>query len=398
MTSDNKALDVVSSLRSIFPSAQPSNPIFLHEPDFSGTNAWKYVKDCIDTGWVSSAGGWVTRFEQEIVERTGASFAIAVTNGTVALRSALYAVGVRPGDEVIMPPLSFVATANAVAHLGATPHFVDIEASSLGLCPIRLSERLDSIAKIENGSIFNCLTGKKISAIIPVHVFGHPADCSSIIQIANHWNLPVVEDAAEALGSSRNSTCCGLFGNAGCLSFNGNKLITTGGGGAIITNNEELACRLRHITTTAKVRHKWEFVHDELGWNDRMPNINAALGVAHIENLSSYLSLKRNLALKYKMLFSSYDYVEIVDEPKDSESNYWLITLRLLDPDPIAAEYIRDKVLTVAHNHGICLRPVWNLLNELPMYTKCPASDLFVSQDQASRLISLPSSPHLLYD
>ena len=252
--------------------------IALHEPDFRGTHAWDYVKQCLDTGWVSSSGSWVNRLEQQLCEITGASHAVAVCNGTVALRLALHLVGVGHGDEVLIPPLSFVATANAVAHLGAVPHFVDVEISSLGLCPIALAQRLEAIAEYRHGFVFNRETGRRIAAVVPVHVFGNPALVHKLRSVTDEWGLPLVEDAAEALASWRGETHCGLFGALGTLSFNGNKLITTGGGGALLTNDRELAKRAQYLSTTAKLPHPWDFEHDAIGWNDRLPNLNAALG------------------------------------------------------------------------------------------------------------------------
>ena len=230
------------------------SPIGLHEPDFSGTQAWSYVKDCLDSGWVSTAGGWVSRFEQQLCAFTRAEHAVAVSNGTVALRLALHLVGVGPGDEVLLPPLSFVATANAVAHLGAQPHFVDVESNSLGMCPNALALRLEAIAECREGILINRETGRRIAAVLPVHVFGHPAEVDQLRAVADTWGLPMVEDAAEALASWRGHTHCGLFGAVGTLSFNGNKLITTGGGGALLTNDVALAERARHLSTTISIK------------------------------------------------------------------------------------------------------------------------------------------------
>ena len=245
----------------------------------------------MDTGWVSSGGQWVTRFEQELCHRTGARYAVAVTNGTVALRLALHLAGVGIGDEVLLPPLSFVATANAIHHLGAFPHFIDIEPGTLGMCPDALSERLESIAEIRDSKLFNRLTGRRISAIVPVHVFGNPASITKLLSIANNWAVPLIEDAAEALGSTYQDIHCGLFGQLGILSFNGNKLITTGGGGAVITNSEALAVHAA-IYPLRPLDHPWDFYHDSVAWNDRIPNINAALRLAQLEVLDQRLKSK----------------------------------------------------------------------------------------------------------
>ena len=368
----------------------------LHEPDFAGTEAWAYVKDCLDTGWVSTAGTWVNRFEQQLASFTGASHVVAVTNGTVALRLALHLVGVEPGDEVFLPPLSFVATANAVAHLGGVPHFVDVEPSTLGMDPVALALRLEQVAECRNGKLFNRETGRRLAAVLPVHVFGHPADVILLRQVADDWGLPLVEDAAEALGSWRGDIHCGLFGALSTLSFNGNKLITTGGGGALLTNNAALAKRARHLSTTAKLSHPWAFDHDAVGWNDRMPNLNAALGVAQLEDLDRRLKAKRQLFHKYKDAITGLNDVELVAEPNGSTSNHWLVALRFLAETPQVASQQRLQLLEAAHAVGMLMRPVWTLLHQLPMYVSGPRGDLSAAEDQALRLVNLPSSPQLL--
>ena len=314
----------------------------------------------------------------------------------MALRLALQLVGVRAGDEVLLPPLSFVATANAVAHLGAIPHFVDIEANCLGMDPKALAERIKTVAEKRDGVLFNRITGRRLAAVLPVHVFGHPALIEDISAVAAAWGLPLVEDAAEALSSWRNGTHCGLFGEVGTLSFNGNKLITTGGGGALLTNSAELAQRARHLSTTAKLPHPWDFDHDEVGWNDRLPNLNAALGVAQLEDLSRRLNAKRTLADRYTTAFQELPGVELVAEPPDCRSNHWLVSLRFLAEDPAEAETQRLQVLEAAHAEGLLLRPVWTLLSQLPMYSQAPRGDLATAEDQALRLLNLPSSPQLL--
>ena len=392
----NQAQAILKALEQVCGSTAPDQPISLHEPHFGGTQAWDYVRDCLDSGWVSTAGQWVNRFEQELCVHTGAAHVVAVTNGTVALRLALHLVGVRAGDEVLLPPLSFVATANAVAHLGAIPHFVDIEADCLGMNPKALAERLETIAEKRDGELFNRFTGRRLAAVLPVHVFGHPALIEDLSAVAEAWGLALVEDAAEALASWRNGTHCGLFGSVGTLSFNGNKLITTGGGGALLTNSAELAQRARHLSTTAKLPHPWDFDHDEVGWNDRLPNLNAALGVAQLEDLSRRLNAKRTLADRYTTAFQELPGVGLVAEPPDCRSNHWLVSLRFLAEDPAKAEAQRLQVLEAAHAEGLLLRPVWTLLSQLPMYSLAPRGDLATAEDQASRLLNLPSSPQLL--
>jgi len=338
----------------------------------------------------------VSRFEQELCAVTGANHAVAVTNGTVALRLALHLLGVGAGDEVLLPPLSFVATANAAAHLGAVPHFVDIEPSSLGLCAQALNERLERIAERTPAGLFNRETGRRIAALLPVHVFGNPADLPGLLAVAEAWGLPVVEDAAEALGSWRGQTHCGLFGAIGTLSFNGNKLITTGGGGALITHDAQLAQRARHLSTTAKLPHPWAFEHNEVAWNDRLPNLNAALGVAQLEDLSRRLKAKRQLAERYAQAFSGVEGVELISEPQGCRSNHWLVSLRFTAADPAEAQAQRHSLLEVAHAAGILLRPVWHPLHQLPMYADASRGPLTVAEDQAARLLNLPSSPQLL--
>ena len=374
----------------------PGQPIALHEPDFSGTQAWAYVRDCLDSGWVSTAGQWVTRFEQELCACTGAEHAVAVTNGTVALRLALHLVGVSADDEVFLPPLSFVATADAVAHLGAIPHFVDVEAGSLGMDPLALAARLEAVAERRDGGVFNRRTGRRLAAVLPVHVFGHPSRIKEVRTVADDWGLPLVEDAAEALGSWSDGIHCGLFGAVGTLSFNGNKLITTGGGGALLTQSAELANRARHLSTTAKRPHPWAFDHDAVGWNDRLPNINAALGVAQLEDLEQRLAAKRQLAERYRNALAKLEGLELIDEPTGSRSNYWLVTLRFTEQDSFKAERQRLELLEAAHSSGLQLRPAWRLLNELPMYSASPRGELPIAEDQAPRLVNLPSSPQLL--
>ena len=387
---------LLEAIQHVVGPSSKANPISLHEPDFSGTKAWDYVRDCLDTGWVSTAGTWVSRFEEKLCSITGAKHAVVVSNGTVALRLSLHLVGVAHGDEVLLPPLSFVATANAVVHLGAEPHFVDVEPNSLGICPVALDSRLKAIAELRDGMLFNRETGRRIAAVLPVHVFGHPAEVSQLRTVADKWGIPLVEDAAEALASRRNQIHCGLFGSVGILSFNGNKLITTGGGGALITNDSVLANRARHLSTTAKKPHAWQFDHDAVAWNDRLPNINAALGVAQLEDLDRRLHAKRQLAQRYAAAIADLEGVELVAEPTDCRSNHWLVSLRLTAADPLHASSQRLRLLKAAHELGLLLRPIWLPLHQLPMYRHSPTGPLMVADDQAHRLLNLPSSPQLL--
>ena len=396
MSSPVSTMAILEAIQKVVGPSSTQQPVALHEPDFRGTEAWSYVKDCLDTGWVSTAGQWVSRFEQELASATGAAHVVAVTNGTVALRLALHLVGVEPGDEVLLPPLSFVATANAVAHLGAVPHFVDVEPTTLAMDPAALADRLEQLAERRDGRLLNRQTGRRLAAVLPVHVFGHPADGMALRQVADAWGLPLVEDAAEALGSWRGDTHCGLFGAVGTLSFNGNKLITTGGGGALLTNDTEMAHRARHLSTTAKQPHPWAFEHDAVGWNDRLPNLNAALGVAQLEDLERRLDAKRQLAKRYGAGMAGLEGVELVAEPAGCRSNHWLVTLRFKAADPREAEQQRLRLLEAAHAAGLLLRPVWKLLHQLPMYVSTPRCALSVAEDQSKRLVNLPSSPQLL--
>ena len=387
-------------LKAISQVVGPSNReqlIRLHEPDFKDTQAWTYVKDCLDTGWVSTTGSWVSRFEKELSTFTGAQHVIAVSNGTVALRLALYLVGVKPDDEVMIPSLSFVATANAVAHLGAYPHFVDVNPLGLGLSPNALRVRLEKVAEWQDGRIVNRETGRRIAAVLPVHVFGHPADMNQLRSVADDWKLPLIEDAAEALGSFRNGTHCGLFGSIGIFSFNGNKLVTTGGGGALITNDCEIAKRARHLSTTAKKPHPWNYDHDAVGWNDRLPNINAALGVAQLEDLPRRLQAKRQLHKIYAQVFADLEGVELLEEPCGCQSNFWMVSLRFITADSSAAQEQQLKLLQASHKIGILLRPIWTPLHQLPIFYNCPSGKLPVTENQASRIINLPSSPQLFH-
>ena len=389
-------VSLLDILQSVLGPGEARSPIPLHEPDFKETRALEYVSNCIETGWVSSNGSYVSRFESDLASFTGSSHAVAVSNGTVGLRLALHCVGVEHDTEVLMPPLSFVATANAVSHLGGVPHFIDIDPQTLALSPLALHQRLDEVAFKDGNRVVNRETGRRISAIVVVHVFGNPAEMLPLQQIAAEWGLPLVEDAAEALGSFYQGTHCGLHGDVGILSFNGNKLLTTGGGGALLTNNPKLAARAKHLSTTAKLPHSWEFNHDDVAWNDRMPNINAALGCAQLEQLSERLSKKRVLFSRYEQIVNNHSCFKMVQVLPDAQSNHWLISLRLYDDSVSDLLSRRDQLLREAHDHGYLLRPVWTPLHLLPMYQDSPSGALSAVMDEYPRLISLPSSPQLI--
>jgi perosamine synthetase len=359
----------------------------LHEPCFQG-NEWTYVKECIDTGWVSSVGKFVDTFEKKLAEFTGANYAVAVVNGTAALQVSLQLAGVIEGDEVLMPALTFIATANAASYLGAIPHFVDVEWQTLGIDALKLADYLHEIAEERDGYCVNRETGRRIKALVPMHTLGHPCDLDALLQVCLRFHLELVEDAAESLGSYYKQRHTGTFGKLAALSFNGNKVMTTGGGGAILTNDEALAKRAKHLTTTAKVPHRWEYVHDERGYNFRMPNINAALGCAQLEQLPGFLSYKRALAQRYLAALREVPYVHGYDEPAHGSSNFWLNAL-VIDEQ---ATTTRDEVLSALHEQQIFCRPMWKLMNELPMYRNHPQMPLPISQEIEGRMLHLPSS------
>jgi perosamine synthetase len=365
----------------------PNGTLALHEPVFAG-NEIAYLEECIKSTFVSSVGKFVDRFENMLEEVTGARRAIAVVNGTAALHACFTLAGVEAGDEVMSPALTFIATTNAIAYCGASPHFIDSSFRTLGMDAQALGARLDAIAQRGPGGTINRETGRKIAAIAPMHTFGHPVDMDEIVAIAQHWDIPVVEDAAESLGSTYKGHAVGSQARLAALSFNGNKIVTTGGGGAILTNDEELGRRAKHITTTAKLPHKWAFVHDEVGFNYRLPNLNAALGCAQLEQLDGFLASKRRLAAAYQRVFAGVPGVQFSREPEGTTSNYWLNAI-LLDE---AHADLRDDVLTALNASGFGARPTWTLMHRLPMFAACPRGDLPVAESIERRLINLPSS------
>ena len=303
-------------------------PVGLHEPTFTG-NEWLYVKECLDTTFVSSVGKFVDRFEDDLASYTGAKHAVAVVNGTAALHIALVLAGVQTNDEVLVPSLTFIATANATTYCGATPHFVDSEDSTLGIAPAKLRDYLEAHTAQHSGQCINIATGQVIRAMVPMHTFGHPVDIDGLLAVAHDFNIVLVEDAAESLGSLYHGHHTGTFGLMGTLSFNGNKTITTGGGGAILTNDSAIARRAKHITTTARLPHAWELIHDEIGYNFRLPNLNAALGCAQLEQLPDKLISKRKLFNRYQTAFAAIKEAKLIAEPAQCESNYWLQTIML---------------------------------------------------------------------
>lgn len=365
----------------------PNGVLGLHEPVFAG-NEIAYLEECIKSTFVSSVGPFVDRFERMLEEVTGAKRAVAVVNGTAALHACFRLAGVEPRDEVISPALTFIATTNAIAYCGAIPHFVDSSLETLGMDARALAVRLDAVAQKTAAGTINRETGRRIAAIAPMHTFGHPVDLDAIAALANDWNIALVEDAAESLGSTYKGHAVGSQARLAALSFNGNKIVTTGGGGAILTNDEELGRRAKHLTTTAKLPHKWAFIHDEVGFNYRLPNLNAALGCAQLEQLDGFLASKRKLAAVYERAFAHTPGVRFSREPKDSTSNYWLNAI-LLD-ETYASR--RDDVLAALNDAGFGARPAWTLMHNLPMFAQNPRGDLSAAESIERRLINLPSS------
>jgi perosamine synthetase len=380
------ANQVTEAIRSVV----GSGPKALHEPTFSG-NEWDYLKECLDSTFVSSVGKFVDRFEHDLAQYTGAKYVVATVNGTAALHIALKLAGVIQDDEVLIPALTFVATANSVAYCNATPHFVDSEESTLGIDVAKLRSYLLDHTRIIAGQCVNTASGRIIRAVVPMHTFGHPVDMDGLIDLASEFKLAVVEDAAESLGSTYKGKHTGTLGRLGALSFNGNKTITTGGGGAILTNEPELARRAKHLTTTAKMTHDWEYRHDEVGYNYRMPNINAALGCAQLEQLPQLLKSKRNLFSRFQSAFNKVDGARLMSEPIGCSSNYWLQTIILSAEN---SEH-RDAILAATNNAGYMTRPTWVLMNELEQFSSMPSMDLSGAQSLSERVINIPSSAYL---
>ena len=378
---------VVEKIRELFQT--PDAFIPLHAPYFGG-NEKEYVLDTIESTFVSSVGAYVTRFEEMMQEITGARYAIATTNGTTALHLGLVVAGVQFGDEVITQPLTFVATANAIKHAGADPVFVDVDKDTLGLSPRALKEFLEQHAFVDNkGHCINMLTRKRIVACLPMHTFGFPARIDEIVAICEQYNIVLVEDAAESLGSWYKGKHTGRYGKLGTFSFNGNKTVTCGGGGAIITDDEELGKKAKHLSTTAKQAHAWEFYHDQVAYNYRLPNLNAALACAQLEQLNKILENKRQLAKNYEDFFASRE-EHFVKEPANSIANYWLNTIVL------PSKEARDEFLAYSNEQKVMSRPIWRLMNELPMYANCAKGELNNSKWLEERVVNIPSSyrPH----
>jgi perosamine synthetase len=358
--------------------------ISLHEPKFIG-NERKYVVDAIDSTFVSSVGRYVDKFESMMCHYTGASHAVATVNGTAALHISLLLAGVNRNDLVITQPLSFIATCNAISYLGAEPLFIDVDKDTLGLSPDKLEHFLKwECEKLEHKSVHK-KTGKRISACVPMHTFGHPVQLDRIIEICKEYSIPLIEDAAESIGSMYNNKHTGTFGLMGAFSFNGNKTITCGGGGIIITNDESLAKMAKHLTTQAKVPHAWEFVHDQIGYNYRLPNLNAAFACAQMEVLDNFIAAKRDLANQYQKLFTEID-IKFVIEPKHSRSNFWLNAVLFENQQE------RDSFLKYSNERKIMTRPAWTLMPDLKMFQNCILSDISNARYISERLVNIPSS------
>jgi aminotransferase in exopolysaccharide biosynthesis len=386
--------DFIRFVRDIY---QTDGLIPLHEPRFQGREK-EYLLDVIDSTFVSSVGQYVDRFEADCAQYTGAKYAVATVNGTAALHVALLLVGVKRDEEVITQALTFVATCNAIHYCGAEPVFVDVDRTTLGLSAQSLEDYLDEFAEDRNGETWNKQTGKRIAACLPMHTFGHPVDMDRIVQVCEKYHIPVVEDAAEALGSTLNKQHCGTFGRLGVLSFNGNKIMTTGGGGMILTDDETLAKQAKHLTTTAKQPHSWQFIHDQVGFNYRMPNLNAALGVAQLECMPLFLTKKRELAARYiewlkipkpsasPFVKGGLRGIQCFIEPEAACSNYWLNAVVLENLSE------RDAFLKATNEQGVMTRPIWEPMHRLPMYRHCRKGVLVNTEWAAERIVNIPSS------
>lgn len=366
---------------------QAEGVIPLHAPCFTG-NEKQYLAECIDSTFVSSVGQFVDRFEAMVAEYTGARKAVVCVNGTNALHMAMLLAGVERDDEVLTQPLTFIATANAISYIGAHPVFIDVDRDTMGLSPVKMREWLKENAEMKGRDCFNKKTGRRIKVCVPMHTFGHPVHLDELVEVCRTYHIELVEDAAESLGSFYKGRHTGTFGKVGAVSFNGNKTITTGGGGMLLFMDEELGKYAKHITTQAKVPHRWEFVHDQIGYNYRMPNINAALGCAQMEHLQEFVDNKRELSGLYAGFFKDSG-IEFFTEPVNCKSNYWLNVVLLKDKEA------RDRFLEETNDGGVMTRPVWQLMNRLPMFRDCECGDLSNAEWLESRVVNIPSSVRL---
>lgn len=357
----------------------------LSVPKFIG-NEKKYLEDCIDTTFVSSVGAYVDRFEKDMAAYTGAAKAVVCVSGTNALHMAMMLVGVEREDEVLTQALTFIATCNGISYIGAHPIFIDVDKSTMGLSPDAVKDWLVKNAEIRNGQCYNKNTGRRVKACVPMHTFGHPVRIDELAAICAEWHLELVEDAAESIGSKYKGKHTGLFGKVGVLSFNGNKTITTGGGGMLLFMDEELAALAKHLTTQAKIPHRWEFKHDHIGYNYRMPNINAALGCAQLEHLDEFIADKRETAKAYSEYFKDKEGIDFFSEPEHCFSNYWLNAVILPGRDA------QQRFLQETNDNGVMTRPIWELMNRLPMFEHCQHDSLENTIWYADRVVNIPSS------
>lgn len=381
--------EVLNLLNDVLKGAK--KPLSLHEPELDETDV-DHVVDCVKSGWVSSVGKYVDQFERKLEEITGAKRAVAVCNGTAALHICLKMVGSGIDDEVLIPSLTFVATANAVAYTGATPHFVDVTKEDMGVDAAALRKYLSEIGEVKVRKLINHKTKRHIKALIVMHAFGHPCDMKALKQLGEDFHLELIEDAAESLGSFYHGTHTGTLSSIAALSFNGNKIVTTGAGGALLVNDEEVGKEIKHITTTAKVPHPWAFVHDEVGYNYRLSNLSASLGCAQLSRFDDFLKRKRQLAEKYQNAAKNYENFYFCSEPKNTKSNYWLNNIVLKE----ASLEDLDKVIGLCHENGFLVRPIWRPMHQLEMYKDCPRMKLDNTEWLATRVISLPSHPRLV--
>lgn len=363
----------------------------LSVPKFIG-NEKKYLNECIDTTFVSSVGKFVDKFEDDMARYTGAKRAVVCVSGTNALHLALVLVGVEKDDEVLTQALTFIATCNAISYIGAKPVFIDVDKTTMGLSPDALKTWLTANAEIRNGQCYNKGTGRRVKACIPMHTFGHPVRIEEIVHICKEYHIELIEDAAESVGSKYKGIHTGLFGRVGALSFNGNKTITTGGGGMLLFMDEELGALAKHLSTQAKVPHRWEFRHDHIGYNYRMPNINAALGCAQLEHIDDYIADKRATAVAYADYFKNVDNIIFFTEPEHCFSNYWLNVVILNDKDA------QQSFLQETNDNGVMTRPIWELMNRLPMFKHCQHDSLENTIWLADRVVNIPSSVRILKD
>lgn len=362
--------------------------VLLSAPVFSG-NEKKYLNECIDTTFVSSVGQFVDRFETDMASYTKSAKAVVCVSGTNALHLAMVLTGVERDDEVLTQALTFIATCNAISYIGAHPVFIDVDRNTLGMSDTALIQWLNENAEIRNGECFNRHTGRRIKACVPMHTFGHPVKIDKIVEICNSFGIVLIEDAAESIGSLYMGKHTGTFGKVGVLSFNGNKTITTGGGGMLLFQDEELGAYAKHLSTQAKVPHRWEFVHDHIGYNYRMPNINAALGCAQLEHIEEYVENKRNTASQYAEFFKGIPDIEFFSEPQNCRSNYWLNAIILKDKQS------QQDFLAYSNDHGVMTRPVWEIMNRLPMFKNCQHDSLENTIWLADRIVNIPSSVNL---